>query len=122
METTLDILKALSDKNRLRVVVALSRYDELCACQITELLGVSGATASRHLSVLQSAGLVQSRKDGRWVYYSRSPSFPRPVFQWLEKTVQPSAELQADFQTLETIIKMTREELCRKQRGETCCP
>ena len=41
METTLETLKALSDKNRMRVVAALWRFDELCACQITELLKVS---------------------------------------------------------------------------------
>ena len=52
METTLEILKALSDKNRTRVVAALWRFDELCACQITEFLQVTGATASRHLSIL----------------------------------------------------------------------
>ena len=69
MEPTLEILKALSDKNRMRVVAALWRFDELCACQITELLNVSGATASRHLGILQKTGLVESRKEGRWVYY-----------------------------------------------------
>ena len=123
METTLAILKALSDRNRLRIVAALNRYDELCACQITEVLQVTGATASRHLSVLQHAGLVQSRKDGRWVYYSLTrPEGSEPVFQWLEKTFQTSEELQNDFQTLENIIEMTREDLCRKQRGENCCP
>ena len=72
MNNTLEILKALSDRNRLRVVVALMHMDELCACQIVELLHVSGATASRHMSLLIHAGIVESRKDGRWVYYGLS--------------------------------------------------
>jgi len=123
METTLEILKALSDRNRLRIMAALSRHDELCACQITEVIQVTGATTSRHLSVLQHAGLVKSRKDGRWVYYRLThPEGAESVFQWLEKTFQTSEELQADFQTLENIIEMTREDLCRKQRGKNCCP
>ena len=123
METELDIFKALSDRNRLRIVAALSRHDELCACQITEVLQVTGATASRHLSVLQHAGLAASRKDGRWVYYHLTcPAGTEAVFQWLEKTFQTSDDLQADFQTLENIIEISREDLCRQQRGEVCCP
>ena len=123
METMLDILKALSDKNRMRVVGGLTRYEELCACQITELLAVSGATASRHLSVLQQAGLVDSRKDGRWVYYRLNrPAGSESLFQWLETTFQASDELNADLQALEGIVGITREDLCRKQRGEACCP
>lgn len=119
----LEILKALSDMNRLRIVSALSRYDELCACQITEVLKVTGATASRHLSVLQSAGLLDSRKEGRWVYYRLAPpSSTGPVFQWLESTLVESEQLQADARTLENIVEITREDLCRMQRGEACCP
>ncbi|VGO17389.1 Arsenic resistance transcriptional regulator ArsR1 [Pontiella desulfatans] len=123
METTLDILKAVSDKNRLRVVAALSRYDELCACQITELLEVSGATVSRHLGILQKAGLLDSRKDGRWVYFKLArPTGTDPFFQWLETTFAGSSELRADLEALEKIVGITREDLCRQQRGEACCP
>ncbi len=119
----MNILKAVSDKNRMRVVAALSRYDELCACQITELLEVSGATASRHLSVLQKAGLVSSRKDGRWVYFKlRKTEGSDSLFQWLENAFKRSDELKADLQALEKIVGITREDLCRKQRGEACCP
>ena len=85
MEPTLGIIKAISDKNRMRVVAALWRFDELCACQITELLQVSGATASRHMAILNKAGLVDSRKDGRWVYYRlRKPAGLEHLFKWLE--------------------------------------
>lgn len=123
METTLEILKAMSDKNRMRVVAALWRFDELCACQITELLQVSGATASRHMGILQSVGLVGSRKEGRWVYYKlQKPAGAQPLFQWLEHSLGGSDELVADFQALKKIVGITREDLCRQQRGEDCCP
>lgn len=123
METTLDILKALSDMNRLRIVAALSRYEELCACQITEVLQVTGATASRHLSVLQRAGLLDSRKEGRWVYYRLAPPASiDAVFQWLNEAFADSEQLQADLLKLDTIVEMTREDLCRQQRGKECCP
>lgn len=119
----LEILKSLSDMNRMRIVAALSRYDELCACQITELLQVTGATASRHLSVLQNAGLLKSRKEGRWIYYRLDPpDGTNAVFQWLEESFSTSDELLLDQTTLDQIVSVTREDLCRKQRGEACCP
>ena len=65
MKEMISIFKALSDQNRLRVVAALTNCPELCACQITELLQVSGATGSRHLEILIAAGLVDRRKEGR---------------------------------------------------------
>ena len=123
MNTTLNILKALADKNRLRVVSALMNHKELCACQITELLGVSGATVSRHMGLLIHARLVASRKEGRWMYYrlTRQDSM-NTVFQWLENSIAESEQLQTDLQTLEKIITIGRKELCRQQRGESCCP
>ena len=68
MEQTLNILKALADRNRLRIVIALEDYGEMCACQITELLQVAGATSSRHLSLLVNADIVKARKEGRWIF------------------------------------------------------
>jgi ArsR family transcriptional regulator len=62
------ITKALSDPHRVRALLAL-RKGELCVCQIIELLGLAPSTISKHMSILKQAGLVDSRKDSRWVYY-----------------------------------------------------
>lgn len=119
----LKILKALADRNRLRIVTALRRYDELCACQITELLQVTGATASRHLSVLQHAGILESRKEGRWVYYRLAPpERTDAVFDWVAQSCGDVEEFKADVHALKKIVGIGREELCRMQRGEVCCP
>ncbi|MBN2704512.1 MAG: winged helix-turn-helix transcriptional regulator [Pontiellaceae bacterium] len=104
MKTTLEIMKALSDRNRLRVAAALMEQKELCACQIVELLQVAGATASRHMDLLIRAGLVESRKDGRWVYYRLGNGFPPPLFQWLEDLLRNDPDIQTDRKTL---IKIT---------------
>jgi len=124
MDDTISKLKALADKNRLRVFCALARHEELCACQITELLRVTGATASRHLSILVTAGLLKSRKDGRWVLFSldRSGSGFDGILQWLDPEVRTSLTLQNDLDALRQIMEAPREDLCRKQRGEACCP
>ena len=123
MIRNLEMLKALSDMNRLRIVTALGHYEELCACQITELLQVTGATVSRHLGILQHAGVLKSRKEGRWIYYRLAPPADADaLFQWLEKSIGASDELKADRKALEKIVGIGREDLCRMQRGEDCCP
>ena len=123
MDNTLTLLKALSDRNRLRIVLALTQYEELCACQITELLQVSGATASRHLSQLTGCGLLQDRKEGRWVWFRLlETNINQPVLHWLHSTTAASAEYRHYKQRLKQIKTMDPEALCRQQRGETCCP
>lgn len=124
MNAMLPTFKALSDGNRLRVMAALLTRDELCACQIIELLQVTGATASRHMGVLLSAGLVSSRKDGRWVYYTLSPTISTfaPVLDWMKKEFKKVPEIQNDKKTLKEITSCDPEEICRRQRGEDCCP
>jgi ArsR family transcriptional regulator len=105
-------------------VAALSTYEELCACQITELLQVSGATASRHLSQLVNAEILESRKEGRWVYYwlDKTRSRHQPIVDWLQAAFLKSREIKDDRSALKKIITRDPEEICRKQRGDACCP
>jgi ArsR family transcriptional regulator, arsenate/arsenite/antimonite-responsive transcriptional repressor len=103
MKQPLEQLKALADRNRLRVVAALMSTEELCACHIANFLGVTGATASRHMSLLINSGLVQSRKDGRWVHYRLTETFPALLFQWLEKILSTDADIKADRRALKKI-------------------
>jgi len=114
------LFKALADGNRLRGLAALLAHDELCACQITELMQVSGATASRHMGVLMAAGLVTSRKDGRWVHYrlSRRNAAAGRLMQWLERELKLDPEAKKNARKLQGVIACTPEVLCRRQRGE----
>ena len=60
---------ALSDPLRVRVLELL-RDRELCVCDLCEHLGTTQSKLSFHLKTLKSAGLVRSRQEGRWIYYS----------------------------------------------------
>lgn len=71
MEKLVDVLKALSDETRLRILNLLYKK-ELCVCDIMETLQISQAKASRHLIYLKNAGLVKDRKYAQWAYYSMS--------------------------------------------------
>ncbi|HOT93916.1 MAG TPA: metalloregulator ArsR/SmtB family transcription factor [Methanoregulaceae archaeon] len=70
------LFKALSDETRLRIFLLLGT-GELCVCQIQAALAMSQAKVSRHLMVLRHAGLVDARREGLWMYYSRrTPETP----------------------------------------------
>ncbi len=118
------IFKALSDRNRLRIVSALMKYEELCACQITELIQVTSATASRHMGVLISSGIVESRKEGRWVYYKlcKQNSDLEALVDWIKQQLSADPAAKLDDKQLKNITARDPEELCREQRGVKCCP
>ena len=116
MKDVLSITKALSDGNRLRTVVALRDMVELCVCQITEMLGVAPATVSRHMRVLEHAGLVDRRKNGRWVYYRLSETAKSEpvvtVMDWLGESLDRSVEIREDRKYLRKIAKCGAAEYC----------
>jgi len=62
------LFKALGDETRLRIV-ALLTHGEFCVCHVEVALGLQQANVSRHLGVLRNAGIVETRRDGNWVYY-----------------------------------------------------
>jgi DNA-binding transcriptional ArsR family regulator len=124
MREFMAITKALSDPSRVRILLALRRR-ELCVCQITELLGFAPSTMSKHLSILHHAGLIQSRKSERWVFYrlpdKSAPAVVREALDWAGKSLAKSAESAADAKGLEKILKMDLKTICRRQcRGRSC--
>lgn len=68
-EVNAKIFKALSDANRLQILDILS-CGEKCACDILENFEFTQPTLSHHMKVLIDCGLVKSRKEGLWSYYS----------------------------------------------------
>ena len=96
----LTMTKALTDENRIRILMAL-RGRELCVCQITGFLDLSPSTTSKHLSILRQARLIDSRKNGKWVYYSL-----------MDKSI-PTAPVQETLRILQNSLKddpMVRED------------
>ena len=118
------LFKALSDRNRLRIIAALREYDGMCACQIVELLDVAGATTSKHLSILLNVGLICNYKEGRWVHYrlDYSGTDCDQVMGWLKDKLSQTDIIKSDKHALNEIMAFDREVICRKQRGEKCCP
>jgi DNA-binding transcriptional ArsR family regulator len=116
MEDFVDLAKALSEPSRVRIFCAL-RDRELCVCQIVGLLGLATSTVSKHMSVLRQARLVESRKDGRWVYYRRAADRLSPAAAgattWCDAALANDISLKHDTARLQKILRTPIEELCR---------
>lgn len=102
-------------------MMALHHQGELCACQLIELLALAAPTVSRHMSLLTQAGLVTSRKQGRWVYYSLATSTDDPIIadalSWAISALEANPQIEQDRETLCRITACSPEDLCRQQRS-----
>ncbi len=105
------LFRALGDETRLRIV-ALLAHGELCVCHIEKALDMPQPTVSRQLGVLRSAGVVDARREGTWVYYSISEQSHALVESQLEA-------LTKAFGT-ERALKANHARL-RKSCGPTAC-
>ena len=114
MRGFLAITKALSDEARVRALMTLAN-GELCVCQIIEVVGLSPSTVSKHMSILQQAGLVERRKDGRWHYYrlagrDAAPTV-RQALRWARKSLQDERTIAKDARVLSRVRAKTREDV-----------
>ena len=115
MKPFMAVAKAVADESRVRVLMFL-RGGELCVCQIIEMLGLAPSTVSKHMSVLAQAGLVESRKEGRWVYYrlpgEDAPPCVRNGLAWVDACLRQDGRVQEDGERLRRVRCMSRDELC----------
>jgi ArsR family transcriptional regulator len=120
MREFLNITKALADENRLRMLMAL-REGEVCVCQIAELTGLALSTVSKHLSVLYQAGLVNARREGRWMYYSLPgkgiPAAPREAVAWVRRSLDGNERIAEDEKRMKKVVAMELSALCKRQCG-----
>lgn len=81
-----EIASALGEPKRLLALAMLER-GELCLCDLTDALALSPSTVSNHMAILKRAGLVESRKEGRWAHFRLADTDPSPaiseVLRWV---------------------------------------
>lgn len=123
MQQFVNIAKALSDETRVRILLCLRRKP-MCVCQIVELCGLAPSTTSKHMSILKQAGLVDSRKDGRWVYYSLpgddAPPLVHEAIAWARQALQRDKTIMQDAKTLRVILNEDPEQIARRQAARCC--
>ena len=119
------IAKALADENRVRLLLAL-QTQELCVCQLIELIGLAPSTVSKHMSILRQARLVETRKEGRWVYYRlagrNASSTVCEAIAWVRRSLSDETQVARDATRLEAILKLDPDALCERQEApqRTC--
>lgn len=118
MKELLQITKALADENRLRIMMMV-KEKEPCVCQIVEVLGTAPSTASKHLSILRTAGLIDCYKDGRWIYYHlpRNPDrMVQDTFKYLFSNLEGSEIVHRDLLQINDICDLEPDCLTEQQR------
>lgn len=112
------LAKAVSDANRVRALMVL-RDRELCVCRIIELLQLAPSTVSKHLTILKQAGLLEGRKEGRWMHY-RLPDNPNPTVRntldWVFRSLENTPAVTADENRMNKIMETDIEELTQIYR------
>ncbi len=112
MEQTLERIKALADRHRVRALLALARQ-ELCLCNLQDLLGLVPSSVSRHMSILQEAGFVVSMKKGKWTYFSLAPldgDTPcSSLLRWLLESLENDPVALADREIVRQLKKKDSE-------------
>lgn len=105
MKNKIEVLKAISEINRIRILMMLSKK-ELCVCEITTILGLNTSTVSSHLSVLKNSGLIEDKKNGKWINYNinhKMDNFTKDLFQLLIKYFELEDIIICDLEKLNSI-------------------
>jgi ArsR family transcriptional regulator len=92
--------QALADENRLRIIDVL-REGEQCVCELQSALDLGQSLLSHHLRVLRDAGLVGSRREGRWVHYALSSEVLEMAQEWIEHA-REAAETDTSISAIST--------------------
>ncbi|MGD9025879.1 MAG: metalloregulator ArsR/SmtB family transcription factor [Desulfobacterales bacterium] len=113
----MNITKALADVNRVRILMALYGQEELCVCQLIDMLKLAPSTVSKHLFILRNARLVNGRKEGRWMYYrlniDGASSVVTSALEWVIRSVDEDPLIQQDDERLSEILSEPAALRCR---------
>lgn len=123
MKDTTRLLAVLAEPTRLRLVRLLLR-EELCVCELVDALRIRQYKVSRHLSRLRSVGLVQARRNGRWMYYSVGRriglnSFHQDLLKVIDVHLDRTPEVIKDDARLSRRLALRHSGRC--VIGKTCC-
>jgi ArsR family transcriptional regulator len=107
------IARALGDPTRIRIVAAL-RNGELCVCELADALDISQSSLSSHLQICRQVGVLTTRKESRWIYYSLSTRYApliERIFSELQ-TVRRDEQLHRDARRLKKRLQMREGGRC----------
>lgn len=112
MKNFIKVMKALSDPNRVKILKLLQQKT-MCVCELQGALQISQPSVSKHLKILEEAGLVNNKKEGLWVNYYLADGGASPFAASLLGNLKHWLE---DDPEIEDLVKkvpfLNRKELC----------
>jgi len=112
MREFIKVMKALADPNRVKIVKLL-QHRVMCVCEIQTALGLAQSTVSKHLKVLEDAGLITYAKEGLWVNYSLADGTRSPYAANLLGSLRHWLEDDAEVAKLAAMLPgIRREDIC----------
>lgn len=114
MKGFIKVMKALSDPNRVKIIKML-QHKSMCVCEMQAALQIAQPSVSKHLKILEEAGLVDYSKDGLWVNYhltdGRSSPYAASILGNLRHWLEDNEEVS---ELVEKIPSIRREDICKK--------
>ena len=112
MKAFVKVMKALSDPNRVRIIKML-QHKVMCVCEIHTALEITQPSASKHLKILENAGLIESKKDGLWVNYYVTYGGSSPYVASLLGNLRHWLEDEPEItEIVKRLPNIRREEIC----------
>lgn len=114
MEERINLLKLLADPTRMKLLKLLL-IDELCVCELQELMQISQPAVSQHMTKLKLAGLVQERRAGMWTYYRADRALMAAQLEALGQFIlaDPAAEPSMN-EEMARRRTLNRVDICKK--------
>ncbi len=101
MRDLIIVLKAVADKNRLRIIKMLENK-KMCVCELAAVLEITQPSVSKHLSILNNAGILKDERNGQWIDYSLNdekinqyaPVIKNTLKEWLNNDIRIKDDLK----------------------------
>lgn len=120
MNQHITLLKTLADPTRLKLL-KLILHEELCVCELQELLDISQPAVSQHMAKLKTAGIVRERRSGMWTYYrGDAERLQAALGSFSLFLAAPPAEVPEMAGEVERRATLNRAELCCDSEGASC--
>ena len=115
MKEFINVMKALSDSSRVKIIKMLEQKQYLCVCEIQAALELAQPTISKHLKQLENAGLVEKFKDKQWVNYRLVQKSENPYVKIMLKNVRGWLNETQEISDIGKMLPtLDRQQLCKK--------
>ena len=115
MDDHADVFQCLADPTRLRLLNVLMQAGEVCVCELVHALRLPQYGVSRHLQKLVGAGLLQARRQGKWIYYrihGKLRPYQRALLRAVEQLGAERPDFEEDLERAGRRLKLRRDGAC----------